>query len=263
MTRFILVAALVGCGSQSAQEPSAVESHEQPTATPGHDEADDETSAADPRELCLPLVNGCGCSSMCAQGERHVGFNQYMITHDGQDSRLDQARRGRLCFDARGVSSPDDGTRSGCVDTFQWGVCGGECIPTPVPICRIVDGSCVRVDEEEHAASWENATFRVSFSADVPSGTLRLLGNRYEYVGDAAPAGSGEAFYFAEHPTGVLSVEVRDDPRTVGLVHFDPDGPGYEPMDSRRTLQVRREDGGTYWMHSIVSEFQVWSIRSE
>lgn len=273
MTRFLLVAALFGCGSQSAQEPSGLE-HEEPetaivdenanNAGPNAEDDDghhDDDEAGDPRALCLPLVDGCGCSSMCAQGERRVEGDQYMITHDGQDSRLDQATLGRHCFDERGASSPDDGTRSGCVDTFQRGRCGGGCIPTPAPTCRIVDGSCVRVDDE-HAQSWEHATFRVSFGGGAQSGTLRLLGDRYEYVGNTAPP-SEENFYFVEHRAGAFNAEHRDDPRTVGLVHFDADRPGYDANNPRRTLEVRRDDDGTYWMHSIVSEFQRWSIRAQ
>ena len=254
MTRLILLAALLGCASQSGQDRSASEEPAGEAVVP----APRPSQVQDPRALCLPLVDDCGCSFMCARGERHLRANQYMIAHGGQLSRLDQATRGRLCFDARGESSPGD-----CMDTFQWGSCGGECIPAPAPTCRIVNGSCVRVEAHEQATSWEHATFRVSFVGDVPSGTLRLMGSRYEYVGDAAPANSGEAFYFVEHPTGALSTEARDDPRTVGIVQFDPDVAGYEPMNPRRTLQVRRDDDGTYWMHSIVSEFQVWSIRSE
>lgn len=268
MTRLILVAALFGCGSQSAQEPSGLEHEEPETAfdddganNPGSN-AEDDDEAGDPRALCLPLVDGCGCSSMCAQGERRVHGDQFVITHDGQDSRLDQATLGRHCFDERGVSSLDDGTRSDCVDTFQWGSCGGECIPTPAPTCRIVDGSCVRVDDE-HTASWEHATFRVSFVGDAASGTLRLLGDRYEYVGDATPAGFGEAFYFVDHRAGAFSTEHRDDPRTVGLVHFNAEAADYDANNPRRTLEVRRDDDGTYWMHSIVSEFQQWSIRAQ
>lgn len=267
MTRLILVAALLGCGSQTAQEPRALEEEEPATARDDNANInedpvpDDDGEAGDARALCLPLVDGCGCSSMCARGERRVQDDRYMITHDFQDSRLDQATLGRHCFDERGVSSPDDGTRSGCVDTFQWGSCGGECIPTPAPTCRIVDGSCVRLNDEQ-AASWEHATFRVSFAGDVPNGTLRLLGDRYEYVGNTAPPPE-ESFYFVQHRAGTFAAERRDDPGTVGLVHFDAEGPGYDPTNSRRTLEVRREEDGTYWMHSIVSEFQQWSIRSE
>ncbi|MFT5355966.1 MAG: hypothetical protein ACI9KE_003187 [Polyangiales bacterium] len=191
-----------------------------------------------------------------ARSATHEG-DEYEVTHDGQDSRLDHAMRQRLCFDASGVVSRGDGAE--CMDTFRWGRCGGECVATPVPTCRIVEGNCQRVKTNE-GTSWETATYQVSLN-EVATGTLRLSGNRYAYEGEDSPEAFGAAFYFIEHPTGVLRTEAQGD-RTLGLVRFDPEGSDFEPMNPRRTLEVRQGDG-FYWMHSIVGEFQNWSIRTE
>ena len=150
MRSLVVVFIVVGCSSPAVPSTATQTPINASSNAPARTSSSpvEDSRAINARDLCLPLVDECGCSFLCARGVRHVEGNQYEVSHAGQGSRLDQATRTRLCFDERGVSSPDDGTRVDveCMDTFQWGACGGECIPSPVPTCRIVDGSCRRLD---------------------------------------------------------------------------------------------------------------------
>lgn len=120
---------LAGCG---AAEPDAAD----PTAAPAPIEA--------PSELCAPLVSGCGCAYQCALGRARAD-GRYDVTHDYQDSRVDEAALERRCFDAAGHAYPGptaEATR--CLDVFSdLGACGGECIPsTQFLDCVLSEGRC-------------------------------------------------------------------------------------------------------------------------
>ena len=111
-----------------------------------------------------------------------------------------------------------------------------------------------------HSLSWTEAEYTVWLGGEAPHGTLRLTAGRYAYEGRTG-RDTIRPFYFVQHPAGELSFEENSNARaTVGLLHFDPLGPDYNPSDPRRTLEVRRTDSGGFEMHSIVSEFQRWRI---
>ncbi|MEM9073637.1 MAG: hypothetical protein AAGE52_34425 [Myxococcota bacterium] len=137
LSSFVLV--LVGCGAPSApprSESQTAESSDRAEVPQGAPSAD--------APLCLPLVSGCGCAYQCARGEREVD-GQWQVSHDFQDSRLDNATVQRWCFDAAGRGRPaQDGDRDGCREVFFDGTpCGGECIPTTAFLeCHAVDQHC-------------------------------------------------------------------------------------------------------------------------
>ena len=123
---------LAGCGAaeREAPEPSA-------PSTPAPVEAP-------PAEVCAPLVSGCGCAYQCALGRRRPD-GRYDVTHDYQDSRVDQAALERRCFDAAGRAYPGPTAETPrCLDVFsEVEICGGECIPsTQFLDCVLSDGRC-------------------------------------------------------------------------------------------------------------------------
>lgn len=105
--------------------------------------------SAQPNALpCLPVVSGCGCAYQCGRAMKKTDVG-WMISHDLQDSRLDEAEVARWCFDALGRGAPSavapaNATR--CLDVFyDRSACGGECIPrTEFLSCRDTGVRCAR-----------------------------------------------------------------------------------------------------------------------
>jgi hypothetical protein len=133
------LAGLLGCGGSPDRDESTEPA---PAVEPGEAEEAAESG------LCLPLVSGCGCAYVCASAMRELGEGRYEVSHDYQDSRLDEAVVQGWCFDPEGRGSPQPGapeTHQNCLDVFfDQTPCGGECIPsTDFLACRRPpEGSC-------------------------------------------------------------------------------------------------------------------------
>ena len=98
--------------------------------------------------MCHPIVSGCGCAYQCGQAMRRHGRDGWLVAHDFQDSRLDEATVERMCFDAAGHASPAQSapaTATRCRDVFRAQTpCGGECIPTTQYLgCHAQGDRCV------------------------------------------------------------------------------------------------------------------------
>ena len=144
MRSLALLFCIAACGAPAAPE------HVEPAASPA--EATERAAVAETdlpaADLCLPMVSGCGCSALCARGTRHLEGQRYEVSHAGQRSRIDIGTLSRWCFTPEGIGTLQgegsvEPVGTTCVDAFWVGACGGECIPTPIPSCGFVDGSCV------------------------------------------------------------------------------------------------------------------------
>jgi hypothetical protein len=115
----LALAALSACKSPHARQETAVPK-------------DGASRQADP--VCHPIVSGCGCAYQCARGMRVDDTGRWQVTHDFQDSRLDDAVVERWCFDASGHGSRAGGAQveaTQCLDVFyDLTPCGGKCLPT-------------------------------------------------------------------------------------------------------------------------------------
>jgi hypothetical protein len=104
------------------------------------------SSSGAERKLCHPIVNGCGCAYQCGQAMRAHGPGRWLVAHDLQDGRLDEATMERMCFDAAGHASPtSNAAATRCMDVFRdQTACGGECIPTAQYLgCHAQGDRCV------------------------------------------------------------------------------------------------------------------------
>ncbi len=127
--------AVTGCGTAETPPPVSAPQQQAPT-----------TAAA--TQVCHPIVSGCGCAYQCATGMRETSPGHWQVTHDLQDSRLDDTETERWCFDDAGHGSPAAGapaTATRCIDVFFDGTpCGGECIPTAAFLgCHASGDRCV------------------------------------------------------------------------------------------------------------------------
>jgi len=143
----VLILLLVGCSSSTPSSSGPVTQEREEREEPDQRETARESPETDGEGLCLPLVNGCGCAYVCAQAVQRGEGDRWMVSHDYQDSRLDEAAIERRCFDESGVSSPDtDAPPVGtvCKDVFyDLSPCGGECAPTTEFLnCHLVGHSC-------------------------------------------------------------------------------------------------------------------------
>ena len=94
--------------------------------------------------MCHPIVSGC--AYQCARATRGDGPGRWLVAHDFQGSRRDEATVERVCFDAAGhASSASSATATRCMDVFRDQTpCGGECIPTTECLgCHAQGDRCV------------------------------------------------------------------------------------------------------------------------